>query len=53
MELPVTGHDLFEANDSLLVDNEVRTPGTVSLFIEDAVGLDHFLSPGVTEEGII
>ncbi len=51
-QLPA-GHDLFKAYDSLLVDDKVGAPGAVPLFIEDTVGFDHFLSPRVTEEGII
>ncbi len=47
------GHDLIKADDSLLVDYKVGAPGAVPLFIVDTVGLDHFLAPGVTEEGII
>ena len=51
--ITAAGHDLFKADDSLLVDNKVRAPGAVPLFIEDAIGFDHFLSPRVTEKRII
>ena len=48
-----TGHNLFKADDSLLVDDKIGTLGAVSLFVIDAVGFDHFLSPRVTQEGVI
>ena len=52
-EITAAGHDLFKADDSLLVDDKVGAPGAVPFFIEDTVGFDHFLSPRVAEEGII
>jgi len=50
----IAGHDLFEPDDSLFVNNKIGTLRTVPLFfIENAVGLYNFIPPIVTEERII
>ena len=50
----IAGHDSFEPDDPLLVDNKVRPLGAVALFfIENTVGLFNFMPPEVAEQRIV